>query len=151
MTARAFTLKRQNRSDEADGQVLIVERLRAYLPDEVWWTVSLSGIRLPLQVAVKAKKMGMQKGAPDFSFVLRDGGTRYIDLKTVDGDLTPEQKRLRQMVGAHNFKVTRVYPDNPRKTWWEFKGALDYWMAPLGIAWLTDTESYQREQRRRAA
>lgn len=148
-----FQLKQKPRRDETNGQKHVVKMLRAYLPDQVWWTVSLSGIRLPMEVAVEAKRMGMQKGAPDFSFVFPDktGLTRYIDLKTPTGSLTFEQRMLMRRVGKDNFKVCIVHPHVPGRTWAEFKATIDPWLAGAGLAWLTDTESVQREARRRAA
>lgn len=146
-----FKLKPKNRKDEADGQVHVVKMLRAYLPDEVWWSVSLSGVCLPMHIAVSAKRAGMQKGAPDFSFIFRDGVTRYVEMKTLEGALTPEQQTVERLVGRHNFKVCRAYPGNHGQTWREFKRALTDWMAPLGIAWLTGAESLRREAQRRAA
>lgn len=145
-----FKLRRKNRSDESDGQKHVVRKLRAYLPARIWWTVSLSGIRLPPHIAAEAKRMGMERGAPDFSFVFPDGVTRYIDLKTEQGSLTLEQRQLRRRVGEDDFAVCHVYATAPHRTWAEFKAVLDRWMEPYeGLTWLTDAESVAREMRRR--
>jgi hypothetical protein len=148
MAGRPFTLKSRRRSREADGQKFVVQQLRSYLPDEVWWTVSLSGIRLPPHIAAEAKRLGMQKGAPDFSFVFPDGLTRYVDLKTTTGSLTPEQAALQAVVGEESFKVVTVYSLALDKTWREFRAALAPWMAANGLSLLSEAEALKRHQRR---
>jgi hypothetical protein len=70
--------------------------------------------------------------------------TRYIEMKTEIGVLSLEQRGVRRRVSKHNFAVCHVYPHTPGRTWAEFKAALDVWMVPLGLRWLTDTESVQR-------
>jgi hypothetical protein len=148
---RPFALKSRNRSPEADGQKYLVTMLRAYLPDQVWWCAGLSGLRLPPHIAAEAKRMGMEKGDYDLKFLFPDGVTRYVEVKSVDGVLTPEQKRVRELAGEANVAVVRIYTLNLPQSWRELKRALDVWMAPLGLDWLNERESLQRYAKRRAA
>ena len=139
--SRAFKLKAPNRQPERDLQRAVAEDLRAYLPGEVWWTASLSGVRLSPGVASDAKKAGMEKGAPDLSFVWPDGETTYVELKAGDGTLTAEQKRLQATLGSR-FAVCRSKA--------EVRAVLAPRLAAAGLRFLTDTESWQREGLRRA-
>ena len=108
----------------------------------MWFTASLSGVKLTPAVAGQAKAAGMQKGAPDLSFVFPDGDTTYIELKADKGILTPEQQRLSEALGGR-FAVCRSTHDV-----WE---ALTAWMTPYGLRFLTDSESWKRECAGRAA
>jgi hypothetical protein len=134
--ARPFTLRAPNRKDEAAMQKHCVTMLRAYLPNEIWWSAGLSGLRLPPHIAAEAKRMGMQRGDSDLHFVFPDGITRYAEAKTPQGVLTPEQKRVLAMVGVERFIVFRSWP--------ELQAAVTGWMGPFGLRWLTDTESLRR-------
>lgn len=140
--ARAFTLTAPRQAPESDLQAHVATMLRAYMPDEVWWTASLSGVPLSAMVAGQAKRAGMQKGAPDLSFVFPDGVTRYVELKSATGTLTPEQKALAVILAGGMAVCT---------TWTGVRIVLEGWMAPYGLRFLTDTESYRREGRRKAA
>jgi hypothetical protein len=149
--SKPFILSPRRKNDEADGQRHVVKMLRAYVPDGVWWSASISGVKLPPHTAAEAKRMGMERGMPDFIFIFRDGVSRFVEMKTLAGSLTPEQQHVERLVGRHNFKVCRTYPGNHALTWGEFKTALTAWMAPLGVDWLTERESLQREAARRRA
>lgn len=140
--ARPFTLKNRPGRPEQAIQERVAAMLRAYLPDEIWWTASLSGVTLPMHVAVSAKKAGMNRGAPDLSFVWPDGETTYLEVKAPDGVLSTEQARLARIL-VRKMRVCR--------SWEEAREALEIWMAPHGLRFLTDTESLRREARRRAA
>lgn len=135
--SRPFVLRQAHGTPEAAFQRQVVALLRAYLPDEVWWTASLSGVSLSAAAAGRAKAAGMRKGAPDLSFVLPDGATVYVELKAPSGTLTPEQKALGETLGDA-FVVCRSWP--------EVKAAMERWMAPHGLRFLTDAECV-RERR----
>lgn len=144
MAVRAppYLLRSPNRRDEAGLQKRVAAMLRAYLPDDVWWTASLSGVTLTPAIAGQAKASGMNRGAPDLSFIFPDGVTRYIELKSEDGTLSVEQKALaRTLVG--DMAVCRSVP--------EVRQRLAAWLEPYGLSFLTERESIQREARRRAA
>lgn len=132
-----FALRARNRSPEDNLQKHIVRQLRAYMPPEVWWACSLSGVQLTPQVASQAKAMGMERGAPDLSFVFPDGVTRYIELKGPDGSLSTEQKRLALILsGIDCFRVAR--------SWEEARGHLERWLALYDLRFLTDAEAVRR-------
>lgn len=136
-----FRLRARNRSPEADLQAAVATELRAYLPDGVWFTCSLSGIRLSPSVAAAAKRAGMEKGAPDLSFIWPDGQTSYIELKAQAGSLTVEQERLQGTLGEL-FSLCRSVR--------EVRAALAPWLIANGLRWLSDGESVKREMLRRA-
>jgi len=140
--SRPFALTTQRGSPEALIQKRVVAMLRAYMPDEVFWTASLSGVRLAPAVAAQAKAAGMNRGAPDLSFVWPDGLTTYLEIKAPGGELTPEQARLARTL-VNRMRVCR--------SWEQARAALEVWMAPYGLRFLTDTESFRREAQRRAA
>lgn len=124
-----------NAAPEAALQRQVVAHLRMYLPSEVWWTASLSGIKLPIQAAARAKAHGVNRGALDLSFIWPDGISTYIELKSRRGRLTPEQAML-----ADRLKSRMA-------TCWtlaDVRIALEDWMAAHGLRWLTDTEAYRR-------
>lgn len=136
---RPWALRAPNRKLESELQLHVVRQLRLYLPDEVWFTVSLSGLRLPPQIAVRAKAAGMEKGAPDLSFVFPGGVTHYIELKKPGGTLSPEQKRLAEVLGWR-FALCR--------SWAEVKAVLADWMATHGLAFLDETAAVRRALKR---
>jgi hypothetical protein len=123
-------------------QERVAAMLRAYLPSEVWFTASLSGVTLSPGVAAAAKRAGMSRGAPDLSFVWPDGETTYCEIKAEDGTLSVEQKFLALRLGEC-MAVCR--------SWAEVRAALEPWLDRYGLRWLTDTESVRREADRRAA
>jgi hypothetical protein len=116
--------------------------LAAYLPAEVWWCASLSGVRLSPHMASIAKKAGLRRGAPDFSFIFPDGVTRYVELKWVEGKLSDEQKMLKARLGR---KMSVCY------SWEDMRTTLTAWMSVYGLTWLTERESLQRYAAEREA
>lgn len=139
---RAFRLQPTKGNAEAAFQRQVVALLRAYLPASIWWSASLSGVPLNAPAAARAKAAGMNRGAPDLSFVLPDGSTVYVELKAAGGTLTPEQAALGETLGDA-FAVCRTWP--------EVRAAMERWLAPHGLRFLNDTESVRREASRRAA
>ena len=122
-------------SSEEHLQAHVATMLRAYLPDGIWWSASLSGIRLTPHLQKKAKGQGLNRGAPDLSFVMPSGVTRYIELKVGKNGLTDEQEALQATLGGR-MAVCRSWP--------EVRDQLAAWMAPHGLRFLTDTESFKR-------
>jgi hypothetical protein len=145
-TAKAgarFKLRaRREAPSETAIQTGVVKHLRAYMPRGVFWTASLSGVRLSMNVAGMAKRAGMNRGAPDLSFIWPDGQTTYIEMKAADGSLSVEQRALKLMLGDR-MRVAR--------SWDEVKSILTGWIASHGLAFLTDAEALQREADRRQA
>lgn len=134
-TPRRFSLRAKRQAPEAELQKAVASLLRAYLPEGVWWTCSLSGVPLTAATAGQAKAAGMQRGAPDLSFVWPDGDTTYVELKSDKGVLTDEQTALAETLGDR-FALCRTTQD----VW----HALTEWMTPYGLRFLTDTESFRR-------
>lgn len=139
---KGFRLRAPNQRPESHIQVEIAAKLRAYLPDQIWFTASLSGVPLSAAVAGAAKRAGMQKGAPDLSFIFPDGKTRYIENKAVGGPLTPEQAALQKVLGRRMAVC---------HSWTEVRDTLSAWLALYGLRLLTDKESVEREIARRKA
>lgn len=65
------------------------------MPKNVQWTASLTGTNLDMRTATRAKAAGVRRGWPDWSFLCPDGITRFIELKSKTGSLTPEQREFR--------------------------------------------------------
>ena len=117
----------------------VAAMLRAYMPSEAWWCASLSGAPLTPAARSAAKACGLERGAPDLSFILPDGVTVYIELKAPDGVLTTEQKRVAGLLGARRFTVAR--------SWSEVRAIISAWLEPYGLRLLTDGESVRRALR----
>lgn len=82
---------------EAKLQIAVKEYLGWCLPDDVIWTASLAGHgKMTMQARNKAKAMGLKAGWPDLQFLFADGVTRYIELKSDVGSLSPEQRAFRE-------------------------------------------------------
>lgn len=81
----------------------------AHTPGSIIWTASLAGHgKLSMAARNKAKAMGLQPGWPDLQFLFPDGVTRYVELKSATGSLTPEQRDFRARTERHNiFAVCR--------------------------------------------
>ena len=120
-------------------QAEVASKLRFHLPDEIWWSASMSGSLRSPHLQRKAKAMGLNRGAPDLSFIFPDGVTRYVELKAAKGRPTPEQARLVQTLSV-NIAVCR--------SWQDVESALSAWMAPYGLRFLTDSEGYRRAAQR---
>lgn len=77
-------------------------------PDLIFWSYSAAGERKHLKTAVLQKRKGLQKGKPDYEFLLKDGDflrTVFLETKTTKGSLTPEQKEFfKKHEGLKNVK-----------------------------------------------
>lgn len=105
-------------------QVEVRRFLEFALPASIYWTSSLTGASLSMNARLKAKAAGVRRGLPDLLFVFPDGVTRFLELKTATGTLTPEQKDFRarfEPLGI--FRVARSVQ--------EVEAALRAWGAPL--------------------
>jgi len=81
-------------------------------PDYVEWTASLTGAHLGVNRGGRAKAAGVRRGWPDLQFLLPDGRTVYIELKTPTGSLSPEQRAFRDRCAPHGiFALCRSVDD----------------------------------------
>ena len=142
-TARALAppdlrLRRPQRAEEWELQKRIVKDLRAYLPAEVWFCCSLSGLRMPFAAVAVAKAGGMERGAPDLSFVFwasDDDATYFLELKTADGQLSEQQARLARCLGP-KMRIARSFED--------YREIVGGWLAQHSLRFLTDAESIKK-------
>lgn len=86
---------RKNGNPEHKLQVSVKQYLEVALPRSIEWTANGAGQALSMYAAGKAKASGVRKGWPDLQFLFPDGVTRYIELKTDVGSLSPEQRDFR--------------------------------------------------------
>ena len=82
---------------EAAFQAKVARFLDEHLPPGVMWCASLSGLHMPIHVAVRAKAQGVRKGWCDLSFAIPGVGLRVIELKVKAG-LSPEQRQMRDIL-----------------------------------------------------
>lgn len=86
---------------------LTAEQYESIYPELKFIHCSLSGIRLPVGLAVKAKKGGNKKGIPDIFLPLRRGGYAglYIELKRVTGGkISKEQGEWREFLIEQGYQ-----------------------------------------------
>ena len=73
------------------------ELARAEFPELEYLNASLNGVRLPIGLAVKAKRLGMRKGHPDLNLPVPRHGYHglYIEMKPITrGKKEPKKPRL---------------------------------------------------------
>ena len=101
--------------------------LRHALPPEVVaWHTPNGELRDP-RTAAKLKGMLVVPGVPDFTLVLPNGQTAFIELKAGDGQLSPEQIEFRQRVVALRcgYAVCRSLD--------EVEATLARWLSKFGL------------------
>lgn len=94
-------MRKPRANPEARLQIDVKQYLTLCLPDDIKWTASLTGTHLSIRAATRAKAMGVRRGWPDLSFLFPDGVTRFIELKTATGSLSPEQRDFRDAARPH--------------------------------------------------
>jgi hypothetical protein len=87
--AKALFRAKPDRAEERI-HIAVVEYLRFAAPGLVWFHVPNGGRRDPGEAA-KLKQMGVRAGVPDLVFVLPDGRSAFVELKSDAGTLEPEQ------------------------------------------------------------
>jgi len=77
-------------------------------PDLIWYAVPNGGLRNPV-VAAKLKAAGVLPGVPDLHFVLDDGKSAYLELKSSKGRLSEEQVGfgVKVMALGHRWAMAR--------------------------------------------
>lgn len=104
--------RRKNGSPEHSLQMAVKEFLTFTLPDTIEWTASATGRKMSIRAAKILRDAGVRRGWPDLQFLFPDGVTRYIELKTPVGSLTPEQRDFRDRCAPHGiFGVARSVDD----------------------------------------
>jgi hypothetical protein len=81
-------------------QVGVATYFRFAMPDNYIWTACPAGMRGSLYQGVKAKAAGLNPGWPDLQILFPTAVTRYIELKSPDGRLTPDQRRFHDFCAA---------------------------------------------------
>lgn len=76
-------------------QVEICRYLAVALPPSIIFTADAAGVPVSIFTASKMKAAGVRRGWPDIRFLMPDGVTRYIEVKTPTGSLSPEQRDFR--------------------------------------------------------
>ena len=84
--------KIQRRDDEAQLQIALVQHLRLLSPDNVIWYAVPNGEKRSKRTAGRLKAQGVVSGVPDLAFVLADGRSAFLELKSPVGRLSPAQK-----------------------------------------------------------
>jgi hypothetical protein len=97
-------MKAPRSNPEARLQISVKQYLSICLPPQILWTASLAGHgKLSMAARNKAKAMGLKPGWPDLQFLFPDGVTRYIELKSDTGSLSPEQRDFRDRCSRHGI------------------------------------------------
>jgi hypothetical protein len=87
---------------EGQLQKSVKQHLSVCLPPSIIWTASLAGHgKLSMNARNKAKAMGLKPGWPDLQFLFPGGVTRYIELKSPTGRLSPEQQDFQARTERH--------------------------------------------------
>lgn len=95
--------KKKHGNPEAILQGKVKKMLLQRLPDDIEWTASMVGLNLGMKNRMKAKGIGVRRGFPDFMWLLPDGRTVYVELKTPTGTLSDDQKRFRDRAKPHGI------------------------------------------------
>lgn len=139
---------------EEDEQITVIDWVRShqhYYKELKYLTASMNGIRLSIYLAVKAKALGLIKGAPDLELPSARGGYfgLYIEMKRQPGarsEISAEQAEYLQYLNNAGYCAVVSYgADQAIKTLSDYlqkpltkqpRGnmALDFDMAPGKIA-----------------
>jgi len=81
-------------------------------PDMIWFAIPNGGQRNAI-VGKMLKDEGVKRGIPDLAFLLPEGKTAWLELKTGNGRLSPFQKAFRdraQRLG-HTWGIAKTWDD----------------------------------------
>jgi hypothetical protein len=102
----------------------VVADYLGYLISPGWlWTHFPSGENRTEATGARLKRMGLQKGWPDFILISPTGIFHALELKRPGGTLTPEQKDFRLHCIAHGWPYSLAYSVD------EAKAVLNAWGA----------------------
>lgn len=100
----------KRRQTEYYDQVAVAEYLRRKFPN-LLWSCTISGVFLPISVAVKMKRMGLNRGLPDI--LIFEAGGQYIglaiEMKVKGNSLTPEQRKMMEKMEELGWKTAVCY------------------------------------------
>jgi len=96
--------------NEYNIQVAIVNWIHAQYPG-ILMTISPSGMKLPIGVATKLKRMGYRAGTPDLLILEPRGGFHglFIELKSDTGRLSDHQAEFLEELNARKYHSTVCY------------------------------------------
>ena len=100
---------RKRNYKESSEQVKFIMRIRWLHPEILIFAVPNGGTRSKLEAA-RLKKEGLLKGIPDVIVAKRtnDYGGLYLEFKTAEGKLSPEQVIIHNKLTAEGYKVEVV-------------------------------------------
>ncbi len=104
----------------------VAQYLDLALPDDAVWTTIGHGVRLPIGLAKKLKRIGVKAGMPDIAIFWR--GAFFIELKTPKGDRSKAQREMHPRLKQAGAQVAtcRSVP--------EVQGTLKGWGIPVRAA-----------------
>lgn len=71
--------------------------------DFTFYAVAGGSVRVPPHIGKRLKTMGVRAGVSDLVFCLENGKTVFIELKSMEGSLSPAQKKFDQIVTGLGF------------------------------------------------
>ena len=98
--------KKSHSHEEEDLQVRLVGWFKYTYPDAII-CCTMGGLRLKMQVAIRAKKMGYHKGIPDLLIFEPCGkyAGLLMEVKTKDGQVSTDQKRTHERLRSKGYFV----------------------------------------------
>ena len=84
-----------SRNAEAKIQAAIVEWVRTVAPDILIFSIPNGGLRTKAEAAL-FKWTGATAGIPDLALIIGDGRACFVEVKTPEGRVSPEQREIMQ-------------------------------------------------------
>lgn len=95
MTNHAIAQKDPRPEREEDLQRYVVQLLKLCADRRLVWFAVPNGEARSKRTGAKLKAMGVRPGVADFAFTLPGGRSAYLELKTLAGRPSPEQRVFR--------------------------------------------------------
>jgi hypothetical protein len=95
-----------HKRSEADEQMVVVRYLKAKYPQALF-TISPQGMKLPIRLAAKFKRMGYRAGTPDIQILEPRQGYHglFIELKMPRGRTTESQREFISELFRRGYKA----------------------------------------------
>lgn len=100
--------KRALKTDEDRLQQACIAWLRAQLPQVLCFAIPNGGARSKA-VAGILKATGVRAGAPDLCVALPGGRVLWIEVKTAEGRLSPDQRKFHAALQDREHDIVTVY------------------------------------------